>query len=188
MREYRRYLERANQAQPRHIGRRHRRDVLALVEDLTRRRPEKLGEQIETGRLAGTVRANQGVNTAAPHLEADVAYSKESREFLGQSVGFENELIRQSNSPARPSPRRLGSRAWLIVIFTAGFPKGLKIPRFVSRVKFARDPPPPARNMPSTPLFVQGGKRYEPCLAISLIAISAAMAAGFAAAHLESSR
>jgi hypothetical protein len=55
-------------------------------------------------------------------------------------VGFENELIRQSNSPARPSPRRLGSRAWLIVIFTAGFPKGLKIPRFVSRVNFVPGP------------------------------------------------
>jgi hypothetical protein len=40
------------------------------------------------------------VNTAAPHLQANVANGKKSREFLGQSVGFENELIRQSNSPA----------------------------------------------------------------------------------------
>jgi hypothetical protein len=40
------------------------------------------------------------MNTAAPNLETNVAYGDESREFLGQSVGFENELIRQSNSPA----------------------------------------------------------------------------------------
>jgi len=42
--------------------------------------------------------------------------------------------------------------------------------------------------MPSTALVVQGGKRYGRRLAISLIAISAAMAAAVAAAHLESSR
>jgi len=42
--------------------------------------------------------------------------------------------------------------------------------------------------MPSTALFVQGGKRYRRRLAISLIAILAAMAVGFAAAHSESSR
>jgi hypothetical protein len=32
----------------------------------------------------------------------DIAYGKEPREFLGQSVGFENELIGQTNFPRQP--------------------------------------------------------------------------------------
>src|ERR1700729_4006956 len=135
MREHCRDLKRSNQAEPRHIGRRHRRDVLSLVEDLTRRRPQKLGEQIETGRLAGPIRTDQGVNTAATHLEADVAYSKESREFLGQSVGFENELIRQSNSPARA----IAATSWVahVAYFYpySGLPQGSKNTAFVTRVE-----------------------------------------------------
>jgi hypothetical protein len=48
------------------------------------------------------------MNTAAAHLEGNVANSKETREFLGQSVGFENELISQTISPIGPgaSPSR----------------------------------------------------------------------------------
>jgi hypothetical protein len=45
------------------------------------------------------------MNAAAPHLEGDVANGKETREFLGQSVGFENELIGQSNFPHQPLSR-----------------------------------------------------------------------------------
>ena len=59
-------------------------------------------------------------------LQSDVANGEETREFLGQSVGFENELIGQTNFPHQPrrevpsrvanfylsagSPGRLGNR------------------------------------------------------------------------------
>jgi hypothetical protein len=49
------------------------------------------------------------VDAAATHLERDVANGKKTREFLGQSVGFENELIGQTNFPhqlSRESPSR----------------------------------------------------------------------------------
>ena len=105
MRKHRRNLERAHQAEARHVGRRHRRDVLPLVEDLTGRRLQELGQQIEARRLAGPVRTDQRMNAAAADPEIDIANGKETREFLGQSVGFENELIGQSNFPHQPSPR-----------------------------------------------------------------------------------
>jgi hypothetical protein len=47
------------------------------------------------------------VNAATADPEIDIANSEESREFLGQSVGFENELIGQSNFPHQPSAMSL---------------------------------------------------------------------------------
>ena len=112
MRKHRRNLERAHQAQPRHVGRRHRGDVLSLVQDLAGRRLQELGQQIEARRLAGPVRTDQRVNAATADPKIDIANGEETREFLGQSAGFENELIGQSNFPHQPSPR--SSRAWPI--------------------------------------------------------------------------
>jgi hypothetical protein len=48
---------------------------------------------------------------ATADLECDIAYGKKSREFLGQSVGFENELISQTNFPP---PRT--QRTWLFFL------------------------------------------------------------------------
>jgi hypothetical protein len=39
------------------------------------------------------------MNAAATHLQSNVANGEETREFLGQSVRFENELISQTKSP-----------------------------------------------------------------------------------------
>jgi hypothetical protein len=39
------------------------------------------------------------VNAATADLQSDIAYGEKSREFLGQSVGFENKLICQTNFP-----------------------------------------------------------------------------------------
>jgi hypothetical protein len=47
---------------------------------------------------------------ATAHPKIDIANGEEAGEFLGQSVGFENELIGQSNFPRQPSPRSRGSR------------------------------------------------------------------------------
>jgi hypothetical protein len=45
------------------------------------------------------------MDAATADPKANVANGKETREFLGQSVGFENELISQSKFPHQPSPR-----------------------------------------------------------------------------------
>src|SRR5260370_28968914 len=99
MRKYRRNLERTHQPEARHIGRRHRGDVMPLIENLPRRRLQEFGQQVEARGLAGAIRPDQRMNAAAAHLEGDVANGKETRKFLGQSMGFENELIGQTNFP-----------------------------------------------------------------------------------------
>ncbi len=133
MRKYRRDLERTDQPEPRHIGRRHRGDVLPLVEDPARRRLQELGQQIEAGRLAGPVRADQRVNAATADLEIDIANGEETREFLGQSVGFENELIGQTNFPL---PLITATSRAALFFRTAGSPEDYPENRI--------EPPPPA--------------------------------------------
>jgi hypothetical protein len=61
------------------------------------------------------------VNTATAHPEIDTANGEETRKFLGQSVGFENELIGQSNFPQNPCPRIAVARGEFFL--TAGPPK-----------------------------------------------------------------
>jgi hypothetical protein len=87
------------------------------------------------------------VNTATANLERDVANGKETREFLGQSMGFENELIGQTNVPPTPTQR---SCPRLFFPCRAGFPE--------DGPETVRKPPPPRRNMPSTERLRQGGK------------------------------
>ena len=106
MREYRRDLERAHEAKPRHVGRGHRGDILSLVQNLTGRRLQELGQKIEARGFAGPVWTDQRMNAATTNPKIDIANSEKSRKFLGQSVGFENELIGQSNFPRQPSPLR----------------------------------------------------------------------------------
>ena len=59
------------------------------------------------------------MNAAAAHLQGNVANGEETREILGQSVGFENELISQTKFPRQPSPR-VRSRAANFSLLWAG--------------------------------------------------------------------
>src|SRR5258708_31490076 len=99
VRKHRRNLERTHEPKAGPVGRRHRGNVLPLVQNLARRKLQNLGQEVEACGLAGAVRPDQRMNAAAAHLESDVANGEETREFLGQSVGFENELIGQTNFP-----------------------------------------------------------------------------------------
>src|SRR6202048_3002384 len=87
------------------------------------------------------------MNTATANPEIDIANGKEAGELLGQSVGFENELIGQSNFPHQPSLARYAA--------IAIFPNRQVLLR---RLGNRPGPPPPGANMPSTPCLVQGGK------------------------------
>src|SRR5215471_5476638 len=90
MGKYRRNLERTRQPKARDHGRRAARDIAALEADPTRRGRQKMREQIEAGRLAGAVWADQGVDRVAPHAQTDVFDGDEALEFLRQSLRFEN--------------------------------------------------------------------------------------------------
>ncbi|MDP1869820.1 MAG: hypothetical protein Q8L13_26205 [Bradyrhizobium sp.] len=74
------------------------------------------------------------MNAATANPEIDIANGKEAREFLAQSVGFENELIGQSNSPN--SHRREARFAHDQFLPTGRFPRRLGNP--------VPDVPPPA--------------------------------------------
>ena len=121
VREHRRNLERTHQPEPRDIGRRHRRDVLSLVVDRPGRRLQELGQEVEARRFPGPVRTDQRVNMTTTDLKLDIANGKKPREFLGQSLGLENELIRQTNFPLPGAPLDAAG-----VFLTTGLPRHVR--------------------------------------------------------------
>jgi hypothetical protein len=62
------------------------------------------------------------MNATTADFECDIAYGEKSREFLGQSVGFENELISQTNFP----PPRTPTRTWLFFLLDRFLGEGLE--------------------------------------------------------------
>ena len=112
MRKHRRNLERAHQPEPGDIGRLQRGDIYSIIEHLAARRLEEFCQKIETGGLAGPVRADQRMDMAAAHPQIDVVDRDKSRKFLGESAGLQNELAAQSTSPPLRSrrPSRTKSR------------------------------------------------------------------------------
>ena len=105
MRKHRRDLERAHHAEPRHLGRRLRGDVGALVGDAAPRRLQELGQQVEAGGLAGAVRPDQRVDGAALDPQVDAVDGDEAGEFLGQILGFE-DVLTHTRRPLNPPPFR----------------------------------------------------------------------------------
>src|SRR5215831_11269471 len=109
MRKRGRDLERPNQSKARDRCRRRASDLASVEQDLTRGRREKVREQIETGRLARSVRSDQSVNGAAANVEIDAIDGDEAFELLGESAGLQDDLIghvRSRSTPARrASPR-----------------------------------------------------------------------------------
>jgi hypothetical protein len=53
---------------------------------------QKLGEQIEKGRFACAIGANECMNVTAFNFEVDLIDSYEAFKFLRQSTRFKNEL------------------------------------------------------------------------------------------------
>src|SRR5262244_3638305 len=85
-------LEGAHETLARDVGGTRARDVVPLEPDAAPGRSEEVGEQVETGGLARAVRPDEGVDAAPPHLEPHVLHGHESPEFLGQALGFQDEI------------------------------------------------------------------------------------------------
>ena len=107
MREHRRDLERAHQPEPRHVGRRQRRDVAALVDDAAAGRAQELGQQVEAGGLAGAVRSDQRMNGAAGNAQVHPVDRDEAGEFLGEVLGTRMKSSVTSPSPVQSASSRL---------------------------------------------------------------------------------
>src|SRR5450830_181008 len=83
-------LERTDHTHAGDLGRFGGRDVFAVEQNLSGSGHQEFGKQIETGRLAGAIRTNQGVDMATLDFQIDIADSSESLEFLGQTSCFQD--------------------------------------------------------------------------------------------------
>src|SRR5687768_14183983 len=93
MRKYRRDLERAHDAQPRDISRGHAGDVLTLVKDAAFGRRQEFGEEIEAGRLAGTVRTDKRMDGAARDAEVHAVHRDKTSKLLGEILCNKDRAI-----------------------------------------------------------------------------------------------
>src|SRR5665213_25786 len=104
VRKYRRDLKRAPDAKPRDLGRRQRGDVVALEADTAAGRAEEFREQIKAGGLAGAVGSDQRVNGATRDAQIDAADGDKPGEFLGEILGFEDNVITHTRRAPRSAP------------------------------------------------------------------------------------
>src|SRR5262247_4032044 len=86
-------LERAHETLARDVGGTRARDVVPLEPDAAPGRSEEVGEQVETGGLARAVRPDEGVDAAPPHLKPHVPHGHETPEFLGEPLGFQDDIV-----------------------------------------------------------------------------------------------
>jgi hypothetical protein len=107
MRKHSRDLERADEPQPRHIGRRKAADVLAFKDDAAARRLQEFRKQVEAGGLAGAIGPDQRMNAAAADAQGDAVDGNKARKFLGQVLCREDRIVIIHHSPRRPSSRVL---------------------------------------------------------------------------------
>lgn len=91
MREYRGDLEGADQAVLGNLGRSVAGNVVAVIEDATRRRGQELGQQVEKRGLAGTIGPDQGMDVPGLDLDIDILDGREALEVLGKASGFQND-------------------------------------------------------------------------------------------------
>ena len=82
-------LERAHQSPPDDLMRPEPGDVVAVEPDGAGRRPDEAGQQIEAGRLARAVRANQADDLAFGDGQIDMVDGGESAEIPGEALRFE---------------------------------------------------------------------------------------------------
>ena len=85
-------LKRANHAAAGNLCRRLAGDVHAIELDAAGAGLQKLGQQVETGGLAGTVGADQRMDGATLHCQIDLADGGKAFELFGELLGFENEV------------------------------------------------------------------------------------------------
>jgi hypothetical protein len=92
MREYRRNLERPNNALARDLRGFGCGNIAPIKKDGAGSGNQKFGQQIETGGFAGAIGPDQRVNVAALNLQADIIDRRESLELFGQVTRLQNDI------------------------------------------------------------------------------------------------
>src|SRR5262249_26582435 len=83
-----------------------RRDLLPIEADAARVGRDLAGELADQGGLAGTVRADDGVQLAGPDVQRDVVGGDHAAEMLGQALDREKRLTQGGASPEWRRSRR----------------------------------------------------------------------------------
>ena len=112
--EQRRDLERARQPEMAAAIGRQRADVAAVEADAAALRRDFAGEEADQRRLAGAVRADDGVEFAARNIERDGVGGDDAAEALGQAFDLQQRFghgARLSNRPAMPPCRKIATRS-----------------------------------------------------------------------------
>ena len=78
-----------------------RADIASFVEDTAAGDAQHPRQQIEERRLAGAVRADQRVDAAPLHIEADILHRNEAGKRLRQMFGAQQHIIRHGLNAAR---------------------------------------------------------------------------------------
>ena len=100
-RKHRRNLEAAHQAEPRHVGRLHLRDVPPLEKHRAAGGLQKFRQQVETGGLSGPVRTDQRVDRPGANRKGDVVNGDKAVKFLGKSRQFPEWFRSPANTSLR---------------------------------------------------------------------------------------
>ena len=110
-------LEGARHAALRDLARGQAVDALAAQRHLAARGRQHAGDEVEGGRLAGAVRADQAEDLAGAHLEADVVDRHQAAELLAHRLHVEHHLAvrraaraRAAAAASRPVDRALRLR------------------------------------------------------------------------------
>src|SRR5262249_52971727 len=91
----RRNLERADEAETGYGVRADPGDVAATVEDFPGAHRQKVGDEIETGRLARAIGTDERVDGPATNVEPDAIDGREPGKRSGQSDSLQNVLLAQ---------------------------------------------------------------------------------------------
>src|SRR5436853_4337622 len=91
--EHRGNLERADHAAPGDVGRARGGNIVTCIDDPPGGRLEKLCQEIEHGRLAGAVRADQRMDGAAADFEIHCLHRGEAAELFRQPPSLEDQVV-----------------------------------------------------------------------------------------------
>src|SRR4029450_4770408 len=87
--------KRADEAEPGDVSRMRAGDLAALEPDAAAGRRQEVGQEIEAGRLAGAVGADERVDRAPAYPQPHALHREEAAKLLGEVLGLQDEVVGQ---------------------------------------------------------------------------------------------
>src|SRR4030095_531044 len=114
--EQRRDQKRGEEAEPGDVGRMRAGDLAALEPDAAAGRRQEVGQEIEAGRLAGAVGADERVDRAPAYPQPHALHREEAVKLLGEVLGLQDDVVghlRRAGAAGRSGPRvSRATRGW----------------------------------------------------------------------------